>query len=86
MIGKSVLGAIAGILLLAGGGMPASAQTCADVYAMMMQAYQAGSPRYPDILDQFNARCAAAQPACEELRAACLNLGRCRRYHQICGR
>jgi hypothetical protein len=85
MIRKSVLSAIAGMLLLAGGAMPASGQTCADVYAMMMRAYETGSPRYLDIRAQYDARCASAQPACEELRAACYERGRCRRFRQICG-
>jgi hypothetical protein len=80
-----VMGAIAAILLLAGGAMPASAQTCADVYAMMMRAYEAGSPRYHGIRAQYDARCAPAQQACEELRAACFERGRCRRFRQICG-
>ena len=85
MIRKSVLSAIAAILLLASGGTSASAQTCADVYALMMRAYEVGSPRYFDIRDQYETRCAPAQQFCEELRVACFERGRCRRYRQVCG-
>jgi hypothetical protein len=99
MIGKSMLSAIAGILLLVGGTLPASAQSCGDLYNRMMAAYQGGSPQYPELVGRYNARCAAAPaPArraggqCEELRLACESKdrlgeqgeGNCRRYRQTC--
>jgi len=80
---KSVTAMIAGILLVAGGALPASAQrSCADLYSRMMTAYQSGSPQYAEMLNYYNARCAAspAGPSgrraggqCEELRLACEN-------------
>jgi len=80
---KSVMAMIIGILLLAGGALPASAQrSCGDLYNRLMAAYQSGSPQYADMLNNYNARCAgsAAGPAgrrgggqCEELRLACEN-------------
>jgi hypothetical protein len=51
---------------------------------MIMQAYEVGSPRYFEMLDQYNAQCAPAQQFCGELRMACLQQGKCRRYRQIC--
>src|SRR5215216_4204250 len=80
---KSVMAMIIGILLLAGGALPASAQrSCGDLYNRLMAAYQSGSPQYAEMLNNYNARCAgsAAGPAgrrgggqCEELRLACEN-------------
>jgi hypothetical protein len=83
-IRTSVTAIIAGILLLAVGALPASAQrSCADVYNRMMAAYQSGSPQYTELLNYYNARCAASPAAgqpgrraggqCEELRLACEN-------------
>jgi hypothetical protein len=81
---------IAGIFLLAAGALPASAQTCTDLYNRMMGTYQSagpGSPQYAEMLNRYNARCAASSapvgaPArragsqCEELRLACENRDR----------
>jgi hypothetical protein len=102
MIRKSVLGAIAGMLLLNSGALPAAAQSCGELYNRMMGAYQAGSPQYAEMLSRYNARCAGA-PApgprraggqCEELRIACMHKdqlgeqgeGNCRRYRETCRR
>jgi hypothetical protein len=82
MTRKSVLSAIAGVLLLVGGGsLPASAQSCGELYNRMMAAYQAGSPRYAEMAGRYNARCADSRGTapgrraggqCEELRMACM--------------
>jgi hypothetical protein len=99
MTRKSVLTAITGLLLLVIGSLPASAQSCGELYNRMMGAYQAGSPQYGEMLGRYNARCAGSPaPArraggqCEELRLACENKdrlgeqgeGNCRRYRQTC--
>jgi hypothetical protein len=102
---KLVLSFAAGIFLLATGTLPASAQrSCGDLYNQTIsvrQSYGPYSPQYAEIVNRYNARCAAsAAPArggrgeCEELRAACLRKdqlgeqgeGNCRRYREICRR
>jgi hypothetical protein len=94
---------VAGIVLLASGALPASAQrSCVGLYNETMsvrQAYGPSSPQYAEIVNRYNARCAAAAaPArrgggeCEELRLACENKaqlgergeGNCQRYRQVC--
>ena len=73
------------MVLLAGGALPASAQSCGDLYNRMMGAYASGSAQYGELLGRYNARCAGAPaPAagrraggqCEELRLACENRDR----------
>src|SRR3954453_7374383 len=98
MTRRSVLSAIAAVLLLASGSLTASAQSCGEFYKRVMGAYQAGSPQYAEMLERYNARCGGRAPArgaggqCEELRLACENRdrlgeqgeGNCRRYRQTC--
>jgi hypothetical protein len=83
---KLVASTLAGLFLLAGGALPVSAQSCPDLYNRMMGAYQSGAPQYGEMLNRYNARCAASAPAgtptrragnqCEELRLACENKDR----------
>ena len=85
---KSAAAITFGILLLAVGALPASAQrSCTDLYNRTMTTYQSygpQSPQYAQMLSQYNARCAASSgPAarrgggqCEELRLACENKDR----------
>src|SRR5215208_5415977 len=104
MTRKLVTSLAAGIVLLATGTLPASAQrSCGDLYNQTItvrQTYGPASPQYAEIVNRYNARCAASQAAparrgggeCEELRAACLRKdqlgeqgeGNCRRYREIC--
>ena len=106
MTQKFVADIAVGVFLLATGTLPASAQrSCGDLYNQTIsvrQSYGPASPQYAEIVNRYNARCAAsAAPArrggggeCEELRAACLRKdqlgeqgeGNCRRYREICRR
>jgi hypothetical protein len=94
----------AGLFLLASSTMPAFAQrSWVDLYNQTIsvrQSYGPSSPQYAEIVNRYNARCAASQasPArrggseCEELRLACENKaqlgergeGNCQRYRQVC--
>ena len=86
-IKQSLASAIAGLFLLTAGALPASAQSCPELYSRMMGAYQSGAPQYGEMLNRYNSRCAgspapAGAPSrraggqCEELRLACENKGR----------
>ncbi len=70
LIKTPVIALAAGALLLAAGALPASAQyapyeSCTDLYARTMAAYQNGpqSPQYAEMLNYYSERCLSGSSA-----------------------